>query len=155
MSKNSRKLIETIILSPDLPDSQKTRSRLATEASVVLAAGGITTMRMLTIATYYLLADPEKGNRVRLELLIAELMAGCPTDHLRWADLEKLPYLAACVKESLRLGIGATRHAAKYFPNDEIKYGEWVIPKGVSILFLKKQKKKKPSELWQRKRFKK
>ncbi|KAK4166703.1 putative cytochrome P450 E-class, group IV [Cladorrhinum sp. PSN259] len=129
-SITSRKLIETILLS-DLPDSQKTRSRLATEASVVLAAGGITTMRMLTIIAYYLLADPAKEKRMRYEL--APLMAGYPNNKPRWADLEKLPYLAACVKEALRLGIGATRHAVKYFPHDDIKYREWVIPKGTSI----------------------
>ncbi|KAK4197369.1 putative cytochrome P450 E-class, group IV, partial [Triangularia verruculosa] len=130
MSTTDRKLIETIIFS-DLPDSQKTKSRLATEASVVLAAGGITTMRMLTIATYYLLADPAKGKRVRDEL--AGLMVGFPNQNPRWADLEKLPYLAACVKEALRLGIGATRHVAKVFPHDEIKYKDWVIPKGTSV----------------------
>ena len=92
-------------------------------------------MRMMTIATYYLLADPEKGNRVREELGASGLMAGYPAAAPRWADLEKLPYLAACVKESLRLGIGATRHAAKYFPNDDIRYKEWVIPRGVSSKF--------------------
>ncbi|KAK4182601.1 cytochrome P450 [Podospora australis] len=125
----NRKLIETIILSDELPASQKTKSRLATEASVVLAAGGITTMRMLTIVAYYLLADPVKEKRVREEL--AGLMAGYPDRTPRWGELEGLPYLSACVNEALRLGIGATRHVSKYFPHDEITYKEWVIPKGV------------------------
>lgn len=119
------------ILSSDLPPSQKTRSRLATEASVVLAAGGITTMRMLTITSYYLLSSPSKLHHLQSEL--NSLMRSYPTTNPRWSDLEKLPYLSACIKEALRLGIGATRHAAKYFPNDEIEYKSWVIPKGTSI----------------------
>lgn len=126
----SSKLIQTI-LSSDLPPSQKTRSRLATEASVVLAAGGITTMRMLTITSYYLLSSPSKLHHLQSEL--TSLMRSYPTTTPRWSDLEKLPYLSACIKEALRLGIGATRHVAKYFPNDEIEYKSWVIPKGTSI----------------------
>ncbi|KAK4224187.1 cytochrome P450 [Podospora fimiseda] len=123
-------ILETILLS-DLPASQKTKSRLAAEASVILSAGGITQMRTLTIAVYYLLANPAKEKHLRDEL--AGLMSEYPDKKPRWVDLEKRPYLVACVKESLRLDIGATRHVAKVFPHDEIRYKEWFIPRGTSV----------------------
>lgn len=88
------------ILRSDLPESEKDPQRLKREAFALLAAGTITTSATLTIITYFVLADPKIEKRLREDL--AEITKCYPNDVPGWADLEKIPYLAACVKEGLR-----------------------------------------------------
>lgn len=51
-----------------------------------------------------------------------------------WYALRELPYLTACINEGLRLGAGSMKRSPREFPDDEIFYQGWVIPKGVSAM---------------------
>ncbi|KAM5349211.1 hypothetical protein ACJZ2D_017207 [Fusarium nematophilum] len=48
----------------------------------------------------------------------------------RWADLERIPYFAAYVKEGLRMSHGSMRRVPRCSPDVELQYGEYTIPKG-------------------------
>ncbi|PYH98894.1 cytochrome P450 [Aspergillus ellipticus CBS 707.79] len=54
-----------------------------------------------SLITYFVLADPEVKKRLEEEL--KDITAGFPEVVPRWAELEKLPYLQACIKEGLRI----------------------------------------------------
>jgi len=60
----------------------------------------MTTARALATTTYFVLADPEIKRKLSESL--SEIMAGYPDSVPKWSDLEKIPYLAACIKEGLR-----------------------------------------------------
>lgn len=49
-----------------------------------------------------------------------------------WYALRELPYLTACINEGLRLGAGSMKRSPRIFPDDDIQYKDWVIPRGVS-----------------------
>jgi cytochrome P450 len=83
-----------------MPESEKATKRLTGEFIAILAGGTMTTARALSTITYFTLADPKIEARLRESL--AEAMAGYPDKIPRWAELEKIPYLMACVKEGLR-----------------------------------------------------
>lgn len=51
-----------------------------------------------------------------------------------WYALRKLPYLTACIHEGMRLGAGSMKRSPRVFPDDDIRYKDWIIPKGVSAL---------------------
>jgi cytochrome P450 len=84
---------------PDLPPEEKTFKRLAVEANSILAAGFETTAGVLTLMTFLILDNPDVHDRLKAELKIA-----IPDETVvpNWQALERLPYLSAVVKESLR-----------------------------------------------------
>lgn len=55
-----------------------------------------------------------------------------PEEVCSWYALRRLPYLTACILEGLRLGAGSMKRSPRVFPDDDIHYKEWVIPKEVS-----------------------
>jgi cytochrome P450 len=73
-----------------LPAKEKEPLRLMADASVILGAGTETTSRTMAVATYYLIKNPEVGEKLRQELKTA-----MPTiDHqVPLPQLEALPYL--------------------------------------------------------------
>lgn len=84
----------------DMPESELSIDRLAKEAQVMFSAGTVNNARTLEFILYYLLANDQIRNRLREEL--RDTMAGYPFKKPSWADLEKLPYLQAIIKEGLR-----------------------------------------------------
>ena len=103
---------------------------IAQEAQIVVAAGMVTTAYTLAIATYNLLANPQKLNRLRDELCFA---MPDPKDPQSLVQLEGLPYLTAVIHESLRLSYGVAHRLARVSPDTALKYGDWVIPPGVPV----------------------
>lgn len=89
------------ILQSNLPEPEKDSGRLQREAFAILGAGTTTTASTLSITTYYILADPLIEKRLREEL--KDVTGDFPMQTPKWADLEKVPYLAGCIKEGLRL----------------------------------------------------
>lgn len=75
-----------VICNSSLPTEEKTLDRLAEEAFVVIAAGGDTVARALTIAMYYLLSNPVYQDRLRDELTEAEFHFDEPRDWARLHD---------------------------------------------------------------------
>ncbi|KAI0399650.1 putative cytochrome P450 [Xylaria palmicola] len=118
------------ILQSDLPDSEKDSGRLQREAFALLAAGTITTAGTLSIITYYVLANPEIERRLREDL--KDVTASFPESMPRWTDLEKIPYLHACIKEGLRLS-RFFRRSPRIAPDYDIQYKQWTIPKNTPV----------------------
>jgi hypothetical protein len=84
----------------DMPESEKTIDRLTGEFISILSAGTFTTARTLVTIVYYAVAHPEVGEK--LTESVREVMKDYPEKMPKWSDLEKIPYLAAVVREGLR-----------------------------------------------------
>lgn len=118
------------LLNSSLPPQEKTTQRLAHEAQVVLAAGLETTAWALTVGTFYILNNADIHSALRRELEDAIPDPSAPLD---WLKLERLPYLVACVKESVRLSYGVTSRLPRVAPNEVLQYKEWTIPKSTPV----------------------
>ena len=88
------------IVNSDMPGSELSTDRLAKEAQVLLGAGSASSARTLDFMVYYVLADPRIRTRLQEEL--SDVMSAYPDTMPSWAELEKLPYLQAVIKEGLR-----------------------------------------------------
>ncbi len=101
------------ILQSNLPDSDKTVSHLSEEALAIIGAGTTTSARVLSVATYHLIAN----SRI-LTKLKAELKSAIPDPHasIPIEVLENLPYLVAVVQEALRLGDGVSTRLQRVSP---------------------------------------
>ncbi|KEF58564.1 uncharacterized protein A1O9_06490 [Exophiala aquamarina CBS 119918] len=94
-----RTILAALATSDSLPPEEKTLHRLSIDANSLLAAGFETTGAVLTHMTYVILADRERQRKLVKELHEA---IPDPKDIPTWQSLEKLPYLTAVIKESLR-----------------------------------------------------
>lgn len=83
-----------------MPESERSDERLAKEAQVLLGGGTASTARTLGFVSYYILANPDIHSRLQEEL--RETMSGWPERVPSWAELERLQYLQALIKEGLR-----------------------------------------------------
>ena len=83
-------VFESILASKGLSDEEKQEDRIAQEGFVVLVAGGETTARVLTTATYHLLANQTALHKLREE--IATVMV-TPETQVDVKTLEQLPWL--------------------------------------------------------------
>lgn len=93
-------LFHQVLRNGDLPESERSAERLAKEAQTLLGGGTASTARTIGFASYYILSREEI--RVRLEAELEDTMSDWPQRVPTWADLEKLPFLQAIIKESLR-----------------------------------------------------
>jgi hypothetical protein len=59
------------------------------------------------------------------------LMHGYPEKMPSWVELEKLPFMQALLKETLRLSYGVMHRLPRVSPDQPIRYGDWLIPPGV------------------------
>ena len=116
------------------PNTEKAQVRprvdaLTADTLLQLIAGTDTSAHVLVVATYNVLKD----NRI-LEKLQIELREAIPRKDalLKWADLEKLPYLRGVIEESLRLSSGAPGHLPRVVPAaGAVMCGQRIAP-GVS-----------------------
>lgn len=83
-----------------MPESERSPERLAKEAQVLLGGGTASTARTIAFASFYIVDRPDIRSRLRDEL--RETMAGWPERVPSWAELERVTYLQAIIKESLR-----------------------------------------------------
>lgn len=86
----------------NLPPTEKAYNRMSHEGVVSIAAGGETTARAMTIATYFLLSEPEILRHLEEEL---QHIMPEPSSRPALRQLERLPWLvsrhsASCVKTS-------------------------------------------------------
>lgn len=81
------------ILSSSLPPEEKSTSRIAQEGFVIVVAGGETTARVLTTATFHLLANRDTA-LLRLKGELALAMPD-PDARIGTAALERLPWLVS------------------------------------------------------------
>jgi cytochrome P450 len=92
------KTIFSELLDSDLPPEELSVKRLGEEANIILGAATETIKGALTVATFHLLNNPTLHKKLREELLSA-----IPEKDtiLPLPDLEKLPYLTACIQEGI------------------------------------------------------
>ncbi|KAI9702616.1 MAG: hypothetical protein M1820_006122 [Bogoriella megaspora] len=117
------------LLESDLPKQEKSRNRLRDEAFSLVTAGSGTTAHTCKCTTYYIQADSGVYSK-----LMQELRTIMPTRETvpKLTDLEKLPYLTACVLEGLRLSHAVTHRACRAFPYKTLEYkGQKIPPKTI------------------------
>ncbi|KAL9092874.1 MAG: hypothetical protein Q9165_004292 [Trypethelium subeluteriae] len=136
-AKSHPTMVWEIAYSDILPAHERTKDRIAVEANSLLAAGFETTGAMLTVATFHILNNPNVHQRLQQELEFAIPDPGKIPNH---QVLEKLPYLSAIIKETLRIAVGAYSRLPRVNPHESIAYRDWVIPPntavGMSALFI-------------------
>ncbi|KAI9368159.1 cytochrome P450 [Aspergillus egyptiacus] len=118
------------LLTSNIPESEKSTSRLQAEAMVILIAGTFTSAHTLSMIVYHALSDPSVEKRLREDL--KDIMSCYPTQNPRLADLEKIPYLQACIKEALRL-YGLIGNLPRCSPDVELQFKQWTIPRSTPV----------------------
>lgn len=88
------------ILDSDMPESDLSMNRLINEAQLLVAAGTTTISRTLDLFSFYILANKDVHSTLQIEL--EDVMKTYPEKVPSLAELEKLSYLQALIKEGLR-----------------------------------------------------
>ncbi|VUC27941.1 unnamed protein product [Clonostachys rosea] len=127
---SSRKTVFHDILSSNLPTWELTAGRLQNEAMSVVAAGVETTSWALSVGCYHILANEAIEQRLRYEL---EHAIPDQTRMIPVTDLEKLPYLAAVIQESLRMSYGLVQRLPRINPRSPWQFGQYSIPPGTPV----------------------
>ncbi|KAL6642525.1 hypothetical protein ACP70R_020706 [Stipagrostis hirtigluma subsp. patula] len=111
--------------------SKLTRQQIITFLTDMFIAASDTSTVTVQRAMAQLLRHPEKMEKVRAEL--AERLGSNPNDIVKESDLDKLPYLQAVVKETLRL-----HPAVPLIPRevvaDGVSLGGFPVPIGTGIV---------------------
>ncbi|KAK0494970.1 fatty acid hydroxylase [Armillaria luteobubalina] len=93
-----------------------------------LIAGHETSSGMMTFTIYFLLKNPDKMRKLRAE--IDEVLEG---RQLEVGDFDKLPYLIAVMRESLRLGPTASARTAAPIEDTTLGGGKYFVKAGTSL----------------------
>ena len=120
------------LLSSELPQHEKSYERLWQEASALIGAAVETTSNTLCVALYHLHLPRNQDKLARLK---AELETAMPDANqlAPWSKLERLPYLSAVIKESLRLAFGTSSRFIRVAPESTLQYKDYVLPPGTAI----------------------
>ncbi|KAI9728590.1 MAG: hypothetical protein M1834_007618 [Cirrosporium novae-zelandiae] len=114
-----------------LPPAEKTNHRLFQVGLMIIGAGFGSASFALDTGHYHICANPEIYQRLKAELTEAWPDVDGPPPPV--ATLEKLPYLKACIQESLRLSLGTMGRLQRVNHHEVMRYGDWVIPKHTPI----------------------
>lgn len=117
------------LLQSDLPPHEKTLHRLVMEAQTMIGAAILTTGWSLTVASFHIINTPEILRNLR-----AELVSNIPDPNaeLDWLQLERLPYLSACIREAIRLSYAVTARMPR-LSDSPVQYKEWTIPPRIPV----------------------
>lgn len=120
------------MLNPNLEKGQYTPTlqELTGDALLLLMAGTDSTAHTLVTATYGMLTQPEMLRKLRTELKKA---IPDRDSWVEWAALEKLPYLRAVVKESLRYVSGSPGRLPRTVPASGAVFCGRQIPPGTIV----------------------
>ncbi|KAL9609843.1 MAG: hypothetical protein Q9167_005410 [Letrouitia subvulpina] len=119
------------LINSGLPPSELSDQRMSREAQVLIGSGTITTAGTMGFLCYYIMANPEIRKRLAEEL--KDVMQGYPAIKPTWAQLERVPYLQAIIKEGLRLSFGTMHRRPRVSPNQDLRFQDWVIPAGTPV----------------------
>lgn len=119
-----------VLTNPHLPEEDKTLERVENEGISVVAAGSNTVAHTLSCISFFVISDNSIMEKLQSEL--AAVMKDNPEP--KWGELESLAYLTAVITEGLRWGYGVTERLQRVSPDVALKYGDYIIPKGVSPL---------------------
>ena len=84
------------LLEVGLPAAEVSHTRLHHEATAIVGAGIETTHRVLSVATFHILANPPVHQRLRQELVNA---FPDPHNPPSLDELNRMPYLTVCIEE--------------------------------------------------------
>ena len=115
------------------PLEEKSLGRLWHEAASSIIAGSETTGRVITRATYEMQMDREVLGKVRKSIDEAVSASGRSVAELTLAELERLPWLVATVRESLRISANITSRLP-LCSREPLKFHDWTIPAGVCVV---------------------
>lgn len=101
------------------------------EGITVVGAGSHTVAWTLSVACYEILSSPTILQKLKTELSTIQNLNDSLAKVL--ANLEKLPYLTAVIKEALRLGYGVSMRVPRIAPDASLRYKDWEIPPGTSV----------------------
>ncbi|KAH9513244.1 hypothetical protein Btru_034472 [Bulinus truncatus] len=116
---NGRHFIETLITNTDL-----TEQEIVMTLSDFFFGGTDTTSKNLSLVFYHLAKYPTQQ-----QLLYQELMSVLGDDQLKIDHINKMDFLKACVKESLRLTFPLAPGPSRYLQKDLVLSG-YHVPKG-------------------------
>jgi cytochrome P450 len=102
------------------------------EAQALMFGGADTVGNTLMVGTHRLLQHPEKMQKLKAELL--EVWPVLNEREPRIRDLERLPYLNAVIKESLRISSGVVSGLLRIVPPSGATIAGIVTPPGVCFL---------------------
>ena len=123
---NESSIFWSIQNNPDIPSSEKSARRLIDESQLLLGAGLLTTAWAMSVGSFHIINDIVIARRLHDELEDAIPDPSAP-DAFKWVELEKLSYLSACIKESIRLSYPATHRSQRVF-DKPLRYKDWIIP---------------------------
>lgn len=98
--KENRALLFPHVVNSEMPEPELSVDRLSQEAQILLGAGTTSTARTMDFISYYIISDERIRSALQNDL--KAIMSNYPEDIPSWAQLEKLPYLHAVIKEGLR-----------------------------------------------------
>jgi cytochrome P450 len=142
-------IFQKCLASQRLTADEKCADRLAQEAFTIVVAGGEATARVLSTATFHVIANKHRV----LPMLRLELETAFPdaSAELDLKTLEKLPWLVcdpgcpaqrtllttelqtAVIKESLRISTLVVSRLPLVAPYDVLRYKQWSIPPGTPV----------------------
>lgn len=127
-----RSLLENAIsIRPKTGRVRLGEDELTSDVFILYAAGTDTTANTLAFGTWYLMNNPEA--RLKLKQELKDAMPDVRSDQLKsWSELEKLPYLTAVIKESLRLSFGAAHRLPRVSDSEHIVDGHR-LPAGTIV----------------------
>ncbi|KAK7032192.1 hypothetical protein VNI00_013366 [Paramarasmius palmivorus] len=106
------------------------RKSLIDEALSLIGAGTDTVGLTCTVGIFHALHNSAITQRLRNELKVAWPDADSP---INLSSLEKLPYLTAVVKESLRLGHGVCTPLPRVVGPSDVVIGDYHVPVGTAV----------------------
>ncbi|PSN66557.1 cytochrome P450 [Corynespora cassiicola Philippines] len=138
-TKETKTVINAIFDHPSLPDREKTISRIFDETVTVIAAGTETVGNTLSNLTYHVIANPKIYDTLKAELNEAAAKHQVSDEQsLVCRIAEQLPYLAAVIKESLRISSAVCGRLPRRNPVGVISYKassgkEYTMPPGTAV----------------------
>ncbi|KAF5377414.1 hypothetical protein D9757_009716 [Collybiopsis confluens] len=119
------------LLAPPKLEDRPSRKSLADEAFTLIAAGTETSSNACTVGTFYFLSNRAIRTKILLELEEAWPDKDRPTSFM---VLEKLPYLTAFIRETLRFAPGAIHPLPRLTSRASATViGSWEVPPGTIV----------------------
>lgn len=100
-------------------------------ALLCVETGLETTAHALETATIHLNVPENSAMLKRWKDELAEIWPDANNEIPSWKTLEKVPYLQAVIKESLRLSMGVSIRLSRINRHEDMVYNKWTIPKGL------------------------
>lgn len=122
-------MLEAMVAARDEPGSAFTDEHLIGNAITMVFAGEDTTANSISWALYHLSRHPEAASRAARET--DDLLRGAPALQA-FSELDRLPWLDAVIKESMRLTPAAPLIALE--STQDVVLNEVLIPRGIGIV---------------------